>query len=150
MVVNGGSTVVSKLKSSRAPPPSTVAWKEVENQAYPQFCSVVGIPTIPPAPIRLQYLITPTQLYHMWILHTLDWLRGVANTHFNKWYSSLFTDQNKTVDRLDSRPPFKEGGNQAYPQLKSTPTKQWTTQRTSLIQWPGLTPSVYRGTLVLH
>ncbi len=41
---------------SRAPPPSTLARKEVKNQAYPQFCSVVGIPTIPPAPIRLQYL----------------------------------------------------------------------------------------------
>ncbi len=26
------------------------------------FCSVVGIP---PTPIRLQYLITPTQLYHV-------------------------------------------------------------------------------------
>ena len=33
-----------------------VARKEVGNQAYTQFCSVVGIPTIPPAPIRLQYL----------------------------------------------------------------------------------------------
>ena len=38
---------------SRALPPSTVARKEVGNQAYPQFCSVVGNPT---APIRLQYL----------------------------------------------------------------------------------------------
>ncbi len=73
--------------SSRAPPPSTVAWKE----------AVVGIPTIPQAPIRLQYLITPTQLYHVWILHTLDWLRGVANTHFNKWYSSLLTDIHDTI-----------------------------------------------------
>ncbi len=39
---------------------------------YPQFCSAGGIP---PAPIRFQYLITPTQLYHVWILHTreVDW-----------------------------------------------------------------------------
>ena len=46
-------TAVTQVFCSRAPPPSTVARKEVGNQAYPQFCSVVGIP---PAPIRLQYL----------------------------------------------------------------------------------------------
>ncbi len=54
---SGLSTLCAALSTnSRAPPPSTVARKEVGNQAYPQFCSVVGNPTIPPAPIRLQYL----------------------------------------------------------------------------------------------
>ncbi len=64
----------------------------------------------------------PLNACHVWILHTLDWLRGATNTHFNKWYSSLLanthlnitifirycvTGQNKTVDRLGSRPPAR-------------------------------------------
>ncbi len=86
----------------------------------------------PPAPIRLQYF--------KWTAHThltpatcefcipLDWLRGVTNTHFNKWYSSLLanthlnitifirycvTGQNKTVDKAwfpTSHPAQREVG----------------------------------------
>ncbi len=89
---------------------------------YVQFCSAGGIP---PAPIRLQYFkwtahthLTPPATCEFCI--QLDWLRGVINTHFNKWYSSLLanthlnitifirycvTGQNKTVHRLGSRPP---------------------------------------------
>ncbi len=40
-------------KPRRASPPLTVVRKEDGTQAYLQFC-------FPPAPIRLQYLITPT------------------------------------------------------------------------------------------
>ncbi len=93
---------------SRAPPPSTVARKEVGNQAYPQFCSA----GISPTPIRLQYLITPT----LWILHTLDLLRGVANTHLfiSIRDTIVLTGQNKTVD-IGLIPEKEVGGARLIP-----------------------------------
>ncbi len=66
---------------------------------------------------------------HVWILHTLDWLRGVINTHFNKWYSSLLanthlnitifirycvTGQNKTV-HIGLVPDLPPNGRSATP-----------------------------------
>ena len=68
--------------------------------------SFVWLVGISPAPIRLQYLITTTQLYHVWILHTrIDWeawpTPTLSSTAWDSWYF-LFSGFQKFTHTIDT------------------------------------------------